>query len=196
MIHKPKCENYDTTTIRISSKSHLRWKKHSLKNPLYFKIFALILKLIMKLNTAKLSKKTVNFCKQNLLCKGYYKVSKLDVFLQIGYFESPVDYNTVDWFVNEILKLENRMAFCFKNRKKDNIMTEEDDEDSRNNNICDFVRKILKLVKREIIVTLQVNTDEQRIANVILIFFKNEVFLYRLYFKSLVTMTVIFFLKG
>ena len=27
MLHKPKCENNDTTTIRTSSESHLHWKK-------------------------------------------------------------------------------------------------------------------------------------------------------------------------
>ena len=30
------------------------------------------------------------------------------------------------------------MAFCFKNAKKDIMMTEEDEEDYRNNNICRF----------------------------------------------------------
>ena len=39
-LHKPKCENNDITTIRTSSKPHFQWKKHFLKNPLYFKIYA------------------------------------------------------------------------------------------------------------------------------------------------------------
>ena len=34
MIHKPKCENYDITTIRTSSESHLHWNDHFHKNPL------------------------------------------------------------------------------------------------------------------------------------------------------------------
>ena len=33
------------------------------------------------------------------------------------------------------------MAFYFKNTKKDIIMTEEDEEDYRNNNICRFCEK-------------------------------------------------------
>ena len=40
MKHKPKCENNDKTTIRTSNDSHLPWKKHLHKNPLYFRIYA------------------------------------------------------------------------------------------------------------------------------------------------------------
>ena len=40
MIRKPKFENYDITTIRISSDSHLHWKNHFHKSPLYFRIYA------------------------------------------------------------------------------------------------------------------------------------------------------------
>ena len=39
-IHKPKCENNDIPTIRTSSESHLHWKNHFHKNPLYFRIYA------------------------------------------------------------------------------------------------------------------------------------------------------------
>ena len=40
LLHKPKCENNDITTIRTSPELHLHWKKHFHKNPLYFKIYA------------------------------------------------------------------------------------------------------------------------------------------------------------
>ena len=73
--------------------------------------------------------------------------------LESGYYESPLGYNNVDWFVNEIIKLENQMAFYCKNTMKDFIMTEDDEEDFSNNNICRFCEKILNLVKLEIIVT-------------------------------------------
>ena len=45
------------------------------------------------------------------------------------------------------------MAFYFKNTKKDIIMTEENEEDYRINNICRFCEKKLNLIKLEIIVT-------------------------------------------
>ena len=40
MLHKPKCENYYITTIRTSSESHIQWKKHFHKKPLYFRLYA------------------------------------------------------------------------------------------------------------------------------------------------------------
>ena len=61
--------------------------------------------------------------------------------LKSGYYESPLGYDNVDWFVNEVIKLENKMNFYFKNTKKDIIMTEENEEDFKNNNICEICEK-------------------------------------------------------
>ena len=58
-----------------------------------------------------------------------------------GYHKSPLGYNNVDWFVNEVIKLENKMAFYFKNTKKDIVMTEEDEGNFEKNNICRFREK-------------------------------------------------------
>ena len=46
--------------------------------------------------------------------------------LESGYYESPVGFDNVDWFVNEVIKVENKMTFWFKNTKKDIIMTQKD----------------------------------------------------------------------
>ena len=64
--------------------------------------------------------------------------------LKIGYHKSCLGYNNVDWFVDEVIKLENKMTFYFKNTKKDIIMTEENEENYRNNNICRFCEKIIE----------------------------------------------------
>ena len=61
--------------------------------------------------------------------------------LKSGYRKSPLGNNNVDWFVDEVVKLENKMSVCFKNTKKDIIMNEQDEEDFRNNNICRFCEK-------------------------------------------------------
>ena len=61
--------------------------------------------------------------------------------LKSGYHEFSLAYDNVDWFVNEVIKLENKMAFYFKNSKKDIIMTEEDEENFENDNICRFCEK-------------------------------------------------------
>ena len=61
--------------------------------------------------------------------------------LESGYYESPIGYDNVDWFVEEVIRLENKMAFYFKETKKDIIMTQEDEEDFKNNSICRFCEK-------------------------------------------------------
>ena len=50
-------------------------------------------------------------------------------------------YDSVDWYVNEVIKLENKVAFHFKNTKKDIVMTENDEEDYKNINICRLCEK-------------------------------------------------------
>ena len=80
-------------------------------------------------------------------------MSELEYILKSDYYKSPLGYKNVDWFVDEVIKLENKMTFYFKNPKKDIIMTEEDEEDYRNNNICRFCEKKIIVIKLEIIVT-------------------------------------------
>ena len=46
--HKQKCGEVNIITIKTSNESHLRWKKHFHKNPIYILGFTQILKLIMK----------------------------------------------------------------------------------------------------------------------------------------------------
>ena len=72
---------------------------------------------------------------------GYHIVSELEDVLKSDYYKSPLGYNNVDWFVDEVIKLENKMAFYFKNTMKDIIMTDEDEEDYRNDNVCRFCEK-------------------------------------------------------
>ena len=43
--------------------------------------------------------------------------------------------------MDEVIKFQNKMAFYIKNTKKDNIMTKEDEEGYRNNNVCRFCEK-------------------------------------------------------
>ena len=138
--HKQKCGEDNITTIKTSNESHLHWKKHFHKNPLYFRIYAHFEADNEKDNSV-VGNKTKNIYKQNPVLNGYYIVSELDNVLKSDYYKSPLGYNNVDWFVNEVVKLENKMAFYFKNTQKDIIMTDEDEEDYRKNNICRFCEK-------------------------------------------------------
>ena len=72
------------------------------------------------------------------MLNGYHIESELEDVLKSEYSDSPLGYNNVDWFLDEVIKLENRMVFYFKITNKDIIMTKEDEYDFRNNNICQF----------------------------------------------------------
>ena len=139
MKHK-KCGDDDITTIKISKESHLHWNKPFQENPLYFRIYADFEADTDKDNSSIGSKRT-NTLKQNSVLNGYHIISQLEDVLTSGYHKSPFGYNTVDCFVNEVKKVENKMTFYFKITNKDIIMTEEDKEDFRNNNSCRFCKK-------------------------------------------------------
>ena len=138
--HKPKCENNNITTIRTSNESHLLWKKHFHKNPLYFRIYA-DFEADNEKDDSVVGNKTTNIYKQNPVLNGCHIISELEDVLKSDYYESPLGFDNVNWFVDEVIKLENKMAFYFKNTMKDIIMTQEDEEDFRNNNICRFCEK-------------------------------------------------------
>ena len=138
--HKVKCGDDIICTIRTSNESQLYWKKHFHKNPLYFRIFA-DFEADNEQDGSKIGNKTINILRQNPVLNGYYIISELEDVLESGYYESLLGYDNVDWLVKEIIKLENKKAFYVKNTKKNVIMTQEDEEDSKNNNICRFCEK-------------------------------------------------------
>ena len=114
-INKPKCENNDITTIRNSPGSHNYWEKHFPKKPLIFRIYA-DFEADNEIDNSSLGNKTTNIQKQNPMLNGYRVESELNDVLQSGYYESPLVYDNVDWFVNEVIKLEIKMTFyCKKN---------------------------------------------------------------------------------
>ena len=126
--NKQKCGEDNIATIKISSESHLHWKEYFHKNPLYFMIYA-DFEADNEKDNSVMGNKTTDIYKQNPILNGYRVVSELEDVLQSGYHKYPLGYNNVDWFVDEVIKLENKMAFYFKNTKKDIIMTEENEED-------------------------------------------------------------------
>ena len=100
----------------------------------------LISKLIMKKNS-NISNKTTNIYKQKPILNGCHIESELEGILKSGYHKTPLGYKNVDWFVDEVVKLDKKMAFYFKSAKKDIVMTEEDEEDYRINDFCRFCEK-------------------------------------------------------
>ena len=135
--HKQKCGKDNIATIKSSNESHFQWKNHFHKNPLYFRIYA-DFEADNEKDNSIIGNKTTNVFKQNPVLNGCHIVSELDDVLKSDYYKSTLGYNNVDWFVDEVIKLENKMTFYFKNTKKDIIMTEEDEEDFKINNVCRF----------------------------------------------------------
>ena len=86
MLHKRKCENNDTTTNRTSLESHIYWKEHFHKNPLYFRTYA-DLDGDNEVDTSSIGNKTTNIYKQNPILNGYYIISELEDVSKSGYYK-------------------------------------------------------------------------------------------------------------
>ena len=72
-----KSENYDLTTIRTSSGSHLHWKGHFRKKPLYFMLI-LDFEVYNEIEDGKVVGNRVTIIyKQNSMVNGYNIVSEL-----------------------------------------------------------------------------------------------------------------------
>ena len=102
--HEEKCGDDNICTIRTSNEPHLYWKKHFHKNPLYFRIIA-DFEADNEKNDSKKGNKTTNIYKQNPVLNGYYIISELEHVLESDYYESPLGYDNVDWFVIEVRKI-------------------------------------------------------------------------------------------
>ena len=97
--------------------------------------------MLVQIDGSKVGNKTINIYKQNPVPNGDYKLSELEDVLESGYYESPLGFDNVDWFVKEVIKLENKMNSFFNNTKEDIIMTKENEEDFKNKIICRFCEK-------------------------------------------------------
>ena len=87
MIHIPKCENYDITTIRITSESHLHWKDLFHKNPLCFSISA-DFEADNEIDNSSIGDETTKAYKENPVLNGYHIISELEDVLKSGFYES------------------------------------------------------------------------------------------------------------
>ena len=188
--HKEECGDDNICTIRTSNEPHIYWKKNFHKNPLYFRILA-DFEADNEKDGSKIGNKTTNIYKQNPLLNGYYILSELNDVLKTGYYESPLGYDNVDWFVKEILKLENKIAFYFKETKKAIIMTQEDEEDYKNNNICRICEKNIESdkVRDHCHLTGRYRSPSHNVCNINVK--QKTVILYHLHFITSVIMIVI-----
>ena len=54
---------------------------------------------------------TTDIYKQNPVLNGYHIESELEDVLLSSYYKSPLGYKNVDWCADEVIKLENKLAF-------------------------------------------------------------------------------------
>ena len=99
LIHKSKCQNKEITTIRTSTESHLPWRDHFHKNPLYFRIIA-DFEAETEIENSSIGNKTANVYQQNPMMNGYNIVPEINDVLKCGYYKSPPGYDNVDWIVD------------------------------------------------------------------------------------------------
>ena len=67
--------------------------------------------------------------------------------LKIDHYDSLLGYDNVEWFVDGVINLENKMGFYFRNTDKYFVMSEKDENDFRNRKICRFCEKDLNFVE-------------------------------------------------
>ena len=99
--HKEKRGEDYKTTFKTSNESHIYWKKHFHKNPLYFRIYA-DFEADNEKDNSSIGNKTTNIYKQNPVLKSYHIVSEFEDVIKSFYYKSPLGYNNVDWFVDEV----------------------------------------------------------------------------------------------
>ena len=97
--------------------------------------------------------------------------------------------------MDEVIELEFKKVFYFKDTKKGIIKTEQDEKDFQKQNICRFCDKKLDLIKVEIIVILLERIEDQLITLVIIMLHRNKVTLYHSYFTNSATMILFYFFK-
>ena len=139
--HKQHCIQKQKTSNKTSPESHLLRKNQFNKNPLYFRIYTDFEADNEKEDSKAGCNKINNIYKQIPVCNGCEIVSEFEEDLKSGYHKSPLGYENIDWFSVEIIKLENKMTFYFKNTNKVIIMTQEDEKIFEANNIFRFSEK-------------------------------------------------------
>ena len=110
MSHKQKCGDDNMTTIKSSNESHLHWKDHFNKNPLDFSVYN-DFEADNEKDNSSIGNKTSNIYMPIPVCNGYRIVSELENVLKSGHYKPPLGYENVNWFIDEIIKLEIKMAF-------------------------------------------------------------------------------------
>ena len=78
MLHKHKCGEDDITTLRTSPESHVYWKEHLHKNPIYSRIYA-DFGADIDIDKPSIGNKETRIFKQNPVINGYHILSEMEM---------------------------------------------------------------------------------------------------------------------
>ena len=115
--HKQKCEQQEITSIKTPNESQVYRKKYFHKVEIFVRIYA-DFEAENQIDKSNEGDRTTNIFKKNPVCSGYCIVSELNDVLHSGNYNSPLGYNNVDWFVDGVIQLENKMNLYFKTLTK------------------------------------------------------------------------------
>ena len=147
---KQRCGKQRTAAFKTSNESHLYWKKYFQYFPLFIRVYA-DFETDNKVDIYSVGNKTTDNYKQNRVCNGYYIVSVLHDVLESGYYESPLGYDIVDWFGNEITK--KKIKFFLQNFYKVFLKSEEYEEHYRYKTFSHFCENKIVIIGLQIIVS-------------------------------------------
>ena len=86
------------------------------------------------------------------MCNGFKLLYEREDVLESGFYKSPLGYENVDWFVEEVKESQNEMKLYFQNTKRISIRLENLKKILKVIICVDFVKNILNLIKLRIIV--------------------------------------------
>ena len=94
------CGQKEITSIELGKEPSIYWKNLFHKNPITFRIIADSAADKGNGDDKVVGIKTTNIYKQNPVLNGYFIKSEIEKVLKSGYYESPLGYNHVDWYVD------------------------------------------------------------------------------------------------
>ena len=108
-----RCDQHERKSSKTSNESHQHWKKQFQKNLIFFRLYADFY-VDNKIDNSDIGKKQLLFAKRNPVCNGDSIVSEKNDVLKSGYYDDNLDFDNVDWFVDEVFRLKYKKEFFSK----------------------------------------------------------------------------------
>ena len=148
MKHEQNCEQQENMIIK-TQKILICFRRNNFIRILYVFGYMQSLKLIRKLILmVYVIKQLILTNKVRYVKDRFHIVSEIDDVLKSGVYESPLGYDIADSFVDDVIKLEIKTAFYFRNTYEDIKMIQKGEHyrDSNNCRFCETKSLLTELV--------------------------------------------------